>query len=109
MRGVACPNCGKPALPFRRYWREVENRRTIYCAHCSAKLRPSALFALSLLPGSMCSVGLFLPTLIVGESTPVVVVAAMSSVAAGSFASSICAWLLIPWVSVARESGLSDV
>lgn len=101
MQGVACPECGRPVLPFRRYWREVENRRTICCSQCGAKLRPSALFGLCLL-ATFSFTWLPILSLVLGARPFIVMLAAMTGIAVGSFSVSFIAWLTVPWVAVSR-------
>jgi uncharacterized protein (DUF983 family) len=39
MKGNTCPNCSKPVMPYLRFLKEMEPRKTTSCNSCGAQLR----------------------------------------------------------------------
>jgi uncharacterized protein (DUF983 family) len=98
--GTVCPQCGKPVMPYGRFFKVAEPHKTSRCSHCSVELKRKKSVWLLLGAGAVVVV------LIVGFGVPFtfvrwgVVASAVFVIvftAVAIFALNICGWLFVGW------------
>jgi len=108
LSGTLCPRCGKPVMPFGRFFREAEPLKVSRCSNCGVELMRSKSVWLLL------AVGAVVVALVVGFAIPLayarlgaLVAALFIIIIAAVFllGLKLCGWLFVGWKLVAPPEG----
>ena len=107
MNGNICPECGKPVMSYKRFFREAEPYKISKCDNCGSRLRRSrnAYLCLFLMIVALCLIVLPVVFTLAKAQTsywiidPIVIII----VAAWTVLTNYLGWRLVGWVLVVEE------